>query len=339
MSFNRRSPMTTMFSEDNNLRNGKDDWKKFIESRQQKPGDQVLREGVDKDVVPTPSATHIEDENPSDPELNGGECPDVVPTAKDKHIEDEAPADPKETKNVEAEELKEEEEAELELSMTDPEEGPDTSAGVETGDDGATPVSIGEEGIAPVPHRMQMDEKTQAKIDKLRERQTTMQRKLAELEEEIEFLTDLGGKESELNSTKDQVSALQEEIKELKAAKKGKKDEVLQAEENIEAGRTEEDFGEDPEAGGDSEEQQEADDEALAQMGLEEEKKEDMKESWARNLHTRGKIPGQAKTVDTVDVKNKKKRMVESGYQKYLQTRTSAEDSGEEPDGFSVVMG
>jgi len=348
-----------MFREDNNLRKGKTDWEKFLESRQSN-NNNVLNESKDS-KVPQPKATHPEDENPSDPELSGEDSVDNVPQPKATHPEDENPSDPKETKSIEAEELKEEDEIDMELSMSDPEDGPDTSSGVKTGDDGATPVSIGEEGtatggIATNPQRMnisemdmnRMDERTKNKMENLVARYNKMQEQMAELEEEMSYLKEMGEKQYTLDEMKNQMSSLKDEISSLKEQKKSPKKKVEDEEGDLHDvdPNFDKDAADRDDDGELSDWEIETGDEVAKSEKKESPKKKNnkksekkMDESYNKTMHKWGKIPGSSKSIDLIDSRNKKKLMVESGYQKYLKNRNPSIDSGEEPNGFSVVMG
>lgn len=78
----------------------------------------------------------------------------------------------------------------------------------------------------PVPQQpetsteVQLDEVSQRKIEKLKEKATTLETQMKELEEEINHLTQLGQKKSQLATVREQSAQLREEINQLKEAKK-----------------------------------------------------------------------------------------------------------------------
>ena len=182
-------------------------------------------------------------------------------------------------------------------------------------------------GVAVVPHRMdlseedlnRLDERTKKKIDNLMNRYSKMKEQMSELEEEMNYLKEMGQKQHMLDEMKDQMASVKDEIAQLKEEKEKPSKKKI-----------------DPKEKDDIEDDEEKEKPSKKKIDP---KEENLKESYNKTMHRYGKVPGDAKFIDPLDRKNKKQKLVENAYQKYLKNRTNAKDSGEEPDKFSIVMG
>lgn len=359
-----------MFEEDNNLREGKKSWKMLLESRNKKNPWAICHTTVDKEKNPDKFERCVKDVKKQNEQAKCDLPNKLEEMSLETIVIDQDPMTDTKIKkefmdkvnsgeltldfskdgliiitNSEGETIAEfpkEDEEKWKEVIIDVTSNTDDSVEDETPEDEQL-VDVMEEEV---------DEVTKKKMNSLERKREKLEKDFKDLEEELNYLQELGKKKKQYNSMKDEIGALREEIKNLKERK------TITPEENGELEHPEDDVDTPMKIKEPSGKEYVLPEEKMDPVGKEDDDinndgKVDKQDKYLKNkrekiskemnesvsMTRRGHKPGDAKFIDILDKRNKKHKLIESGYQKYLKTKKDAKDSGAEPDKFNVVLG